>query len=101
MWKWIVEQVDLREDIHVNDLKVEFLKKHHFTKELISDCFFCEYDHLRDCAKCPACLVDPDFNCLSRVYGFSEKPQKFYRKLLELNDRRNAALKAKVNNDSE
>lgn len=107
MWKWIVEQIDDKKQLNDNNydnhfmphLKEEFLKKHHFTKKIESDCFFCEYSNRGcksfNCRKCPGIKVDPNFDCLDSSYHFMLNPQKFYRKLLRLNARRKAALRKK------
>jgi hypothetical protein len=97
MWKWIVEQIDDDTDnlCLTVCLKVDFLNKYHFKKEIKSDCFFCEYDDSRNgdnCNKCPGFLVDPTFSCMDPVYGFHRNPQLFYKKLLRLNARRNTTL---------
>ena len=85
MWKWIAEVYD--GIICVDDLKKQWLKKHRFIKDIYNSCFFCKYTDNKnnDCKNCPAVLVDEDFNCCSKEYGYSDKPKAFYAEILRLN----------------
>ncbi len=91
MWKWIAENYKNGDEI--DDLKIEWLKKHDIAEDEISvDCFFCEYCdgkcENRYGPRCPGVQVNRRFTCHSLTYGFRRKPVKFYQKLVELNKKR-------------
>jgi len=73
------------------------MENHGYSDEVInSACFFCEYkdenetDEDEDCAICPGVLVSPRFFCQNKSYPYDSKPRKFYKKLLQLNEKRKA-----------
>jgi len=90
MWKWIVEQVKKDKDADVDDLKAKWLKNHPRFGNIMSDCFFCEYDEQQEgfCLSCPGRLVDGNFNCADSTYSFQDEPIRFYHELLGLNKKR-------------
>lgn len=108
MWKWIDENYPKKPGFDkldlIIDLKNEWLDKNGIEDELNSDCFFCEYAERRwneeveqylniswnreICYYCPGKLVDKEFSCTSVSYNYTEKPHKFYQKLLSLNKKR-------------
>lgn len=93
-WEWIAEQACLeRGKVNVTALKHQWVNDHGFglTKTGVA-CFFCEYAGTADTrlckGKCPARLVEPNFDCMNKQYHYSNRPIQFYHKLLELNERR-------------
>ncbi len=97
MWKWISEVYN--GTFCVATLKEEWLADHRFTRDIDSDCFFCEYHvaqgggsrFYRDgsfCKHCPAGYVSKSFSCTNPTYNYGHKPKTFYRKLLELDKKR-------------
>ncbi len=95
MWKWVSENLpdgfseasgDMKQFV-IEALKREWLRKNHFTKSLLSDCFFCAYDrkHGNECDSCPAGLVKAGFHCLDWGYSYVNNPINFYERLVKLN----------------
>lgn len=98
MWKWVSENLpenfseldgDEKEKV-IEELKVKWLKDNKFTKTLVQDCFFCEYDkhHKDDCSTCPANLVESNFHCDDDLQSFRFNPKQFYIRLLILDAKR-------------
>jgi hypothetical protein len=89
------------EDVHkceyIGNAKSEWLHKNHFSGVRV-DCFFCEYAESIDggggvepvCEHCPAKKYDRKFDCENDAYYWYFRPQKFYKKLLSLNKKRNS-----------
>lgn len=101
MWKWIDKQIEKGPDLDVEELKEKWLRtkqKKYDVYDLISDCFFCEYDAQQDdscnCSFCPGKLISKSFKCIHTEYNYEYQPRKFYKKLLQLNEER---LKGKKN----
>jgi len=92
MWKWIAEEVKQEGTWDVYVLKIEWMYKHPQFGRIVAGCFFCQYDYEQGtaaCSQCPGRLVSKSFHCQDhKTYCFSEKPVKFYQKLLELNKKR-------------
>ena len=95
-WKWIIEQLDKGSD-ETNEnsvvlLKLKWAKQNGYENKISAACFFCEYVSRRglDCAtkECPGQLVSQQFQCENSSYAYYSKPRKFYKKLLELNEKR-------------
>lgn len=97
MWKWISEVYD--DTVGVGSLKIQWLDEHGFTRDIDSDCFFCEYQaihgggirHYRGkdfCEHCPGGYISKSFNCFCPNYHYGTKPKAFYAKLLELDTKR-------------
>lgn len=98
MWKWITET--WKPGMNVYYLKGQWLQAHDYEiKNIISDCFFCNYDvnHRKDeefeCSSCPGKLVSKRFNCCRLSYCHNIKPLKFYKKLLQLDAKRKSKIK--------
>ena len=96
MWKWTDEQIEEHgiDYAEENNLKRLWLKKQRFRRNIVLNCFFCDYackqggflNDLGNCPSCPGRLVRPNFHCEKREsYRWDEKPRKFYKKLVELN----------------
>ncbi len=91
MWKWIARKYN--DTVPVWDLKAEWLKKNRFTKDILCNCFFCQYAGTSpwgpNCKKCPGKLVNNRFSCEAYdSYHWRYKPKAFYRKLVELDKKR-------------
>jgi len=94
-WKWIVEQIEAGTELDVCDLKRQWMNKKGFKKHVIKDdCFFCEYVcqyEVHSCEdNCPGTQINKRFNCCASTYHYQRKPKLFYKKLLELNEKRKA-----------
>ena len=104
MWKWIVEQrqkeLDALDPVFL--LKRRWLNNNDYYG-ITNDCFFCKYAHKKDgygditipegsreikCSKCPGRLVAKRFSCQNMAYDWYFKPEKFYQKLLQVNQQR-------------
>ncbi len=95
MWKWVTEQKKARPFKSMRDLKIEWLAIHGFKRVILCNCFFCECAGEKgaepDCRKCPGKQVSRRFHCERySSYHWQNKPKAFYRKLLELDKKRNA-----------
>lgn len=94
-WKWTIKQLDKDTEKDVETLKEEWLKQHKYENDnnVENDCFFCEYATVicpkeTKCEDCPGQFVSKTFSCLRNRYHYYDKPHKFYKKLLELNEKR-------------
>ena len=87
MWRWIVKEWKEGRNLDIDTLKEQWLQKNDFGASLLSDCYFCNYDH-DGCNKCPGRLVLPSFNCWDDKYNFKRHPDKFLQKLEQLNKKR-------------
>lgn len=75
MWNWIADQIEQRSVVHplyLLILKKEYLKDTPYHKELIANCFLCEYSGI--CSdSCRHCPVIPEseqgIGCLGGLYG--------------------------------
>jgi len=90
MWKWIAEQKKQGRELDGEGLKAIWMEKYPRFGEIENNCFFCEYDTKRsgDCSNCPGKLVSKRFDCINITYDYYDKPIQFYRKLVELNEKR-------------
>jgi len=94
MWKWIAKETEEGSTLSIWDLKSQWLEEHGFSfKDLGSgtDCFFCEYNSQQegvDCKYCPGYLVSKSFHCYRMSYHHRNRPIQFYKKLVELNNKR-------------
>jgi hypothetical protein len=93
MWKWIVRwQKRLSVTPSVSELKVMWMEANGYKEdEILNDCFFCEYSNNQkgnNCTTCPGSLVSENFTCETNCVDWSIHPEKFYKKLLELNRKR-------------
>ena len=99
MWKWVVKEYDKKDkDWKVwgsgQDLKIDWIDEHPEYDYLADYCFFCEWSvkHRVDgeyfCSNCPGRMVNKKFDCLDDSYHYSRKPKKFYKKLLQLDEKR-------------
>ena len=71
MWNWIADQIEQAEEVlPVWLLKKQYLKSTPYYKELIADCFLCEYSGVcsDSCKHCPV-ISDDDSGCLGGLYG--------------------------------
>ena len=96
MWTWIVKEWR-RTNKRSLSLKAQWMDEHGFKDDITADCFFCEYNaqHRKEeagCVKCPARLIDPNFDCGNEEYDYEHHPDKFLNKIRALNRKR---LKAK------
>ena len=72
--------------------KFEWLRFNGYAEGSIrNNCFFCQSCKYY-CPKCPAALVETDFNCMDNSYGYAYYDGKFVTKLKELNKIRKATL---------
>lgn len=82
MWKEIKGRSDIPQ------AKAKWLNNNSFF-DVRANCFFCEFNERMDrCRRCPAVLVDSDFKCERIEYDYLSNPEKFYMKLVELNELR-------------
>jgi len=106
MWKWIDAEVQKRgrppfDARSIAPLKRTWLATHGYSeqKRPTYHCFFCEYALQRDglllgdkshhsCPACPGRLVSKKFRCEGVPYCWCSAPHEFYKKLLELNEKR-------------
>jgi len=97
MWKWIDKQIVKGTDLKTEKLKRKWLKtqqKKYKLDNLRMNCFFCEYGkqhkewYQHDCESCPGRLINRKFHCSNASYHYYDRPRKFYKKLLELNEKR-------------
>ena len=98
MWEWISmnlpkgfsEASNSMKEYVINSLKRQWLRENKFTKPLLNDCFFCEYDkkHGDACGHCPAGLVREKFHCTDYGLHFAHNPVAFYYHIAELDLRR-------------
>ncbi len=100
MSKWISENLpdgfsELSDDIKrsiIGHLKLQWLGENRFTRPLLNNCFFCEFnessDAPMDCEKCPAGLVKKGFCCMEEDFHYALNPINFYRRILKLSKRR-------------
>jgi len=97
-WRWIIKQRKKHSTKNINVLKGMWLEKHKFNL-VVSGCFFCGYCVTHEgwnssssssggCLICPGKKIDKTFDCQCLDYHFFYKPEKFYKKLLELNRKR-------------
>lgn len=92
MWKWVAEHYI--EGINtVEQLKEQWIEENGFRlKHTCSDCFFCDYSNRQkntNCSvSCPGTMVAPRFDCFNSAYHYDDKPEKFYQKLLKMNQKR-------------
>ena len=106
MWRWIIKKLRINPELDIEELKDEWLEKHYPQIDLMSSCFFCEYDYQRrlkskakrfwDCPFCPMRIVDKSlkaFCCLNTDFWYEKKPIAFYNKLVSLNRKRLAKRK--------
>lgn len=103
MWRSMARKVRAGDTRHAFDLKQEWLNDHGFDLSSMTDaCFFCQYakdntpkKRISTCSYCPACMVDPDFDCDRTDLSYSwDEVIGFYNKLVSLNRKR---LKGKKN----
>lgn len=94
MWKWIIEEIKRDKTQSIEGLKEKWLIKNKY-ENIFCDCFFCNYAYqqpLKDCEDmcdfCPGRLVSKRFNCFDSSYNHETKPLKFYKKLIQLNNKR-------------
>jgi len=102
MWKWIIGR---KSGGLITELKTEYLCEKNIRSGLKNNCFFCEYavqnggyadienKHRKAkyfvlCSQCPGYLVSKTFSCEGFKYTWYENPNKFYKKLLQLNQKR-------------
>jgi len=90
MWKWIAEQRRRDGSLPVNLLRLEWMEEHFLNGYILSDCFFCHYAAQFGglCDHCPGKLVSKRFDCGITSYNYNNKPIKFYKKIVELNEKR-------------
>lgn len=101
MWKWIVENYKKLE-LTIWNAKRKWLNENGYRNVKVKGaCFFCHYvargeDVKKGCFICPGALVDATFHCATfhSDYHWSNTPENFYHKLLELDKiRREGELK--------
>ena len=86
MWRWIAAMKAGGSRKWISTLKTQWLRENKVRIEGDHDCFFCEYNNMRNhCRNCPGKLVDFDFSCQDKAYQYSQKPIAFYKELLRLN----------------
>ena len=91
MWQWIAEQIENGSDVCVATLKHNWIDDHGMQDwDIFASCFFCQYDteNKGECQKCPAFMVDSEFDCMKGEYRYCGKPIAFYNKIVELNKKR-------------
>lgn len=115
MWKWIVENLPCSicrpASYEIEDLLIGMKQKwlHKIGKYegyIENECFFCQFaidkfaedrsisrstrqnDIFDYCKCCPGVLVQRSFSCQAKAYAWNMRPEKFYKKLLELNSKR-------------
>ena len=114
MWKWVINELSIRKDVHPRDLKGEWINRFYRKNDKIRhNCFFCQYvvnfigkdvyDKWEDCNYCPGRLIDSEFHCeLYRepdnkqdnkyyIHAFNEyywiaQPEEFYKKLQKMHE---------------
>jgi len=95
MWQWIAKEIEKDKYLDVIVLKRQWIQEHGFEDEYIkATCFFCEYNTQRNadgCEYCPGKLVSRAFECGRKSYNYKLKPEKFYERLVELNNKRQEA----------
>jgi hypothetical protein len=65
--------------------KYDWLEDNNYdSNDLILSCFFCTVVEC-ECAKCPARLIDSEFDCMCKEYDYAMYDGKFVTKLKELN----------------
>lgn len=93
LWRSVARRKRAGDKRSVEALKEEWIEKHWQGESPDYDCFFCEYDLCykykgERCGKCPARLVDRQFNCEDEDYDYKYYPIAFYNKLVSLNRKR-------------
>ena len=86
-WKWITEHL---EEGAVISLKYRWLMLHKPEYlNIKAGCFFCELVYQNDggCELCPGGMVSR-FHCGDITYNYNIHPRRFYRKLLQLDEKR-------------
>ncbi len=87
MWPDVVKAIIKDGRRTVDSAKRNWTKERGY-EEVLSDCFFCEYDSQKEssgnCEDCPAKLVDPDFDCRNDEYSYYERPEFFLAKIVSL-----------------
>ena len=87
MWRWVVEEWKKDNDIDVDELKEMWLEENDSDTSLKADCYFCERAGT-SCDKCPGKLVSKSFDCQYKKYHYLWHPDKFLKKLEQLNKKR-------------
>ena len=95
MWGWVSshlpegfsEASEGMKRFTIDTLKGIWLKENGFTKPLMNDCFFCDYDrkHGGDCNSCPPKLMRRDFHCTDKYSCYFADPTGFYLRVVKLN----------------
>ena len=90
MWKEMIEKYWKR-GMYGEELKRIYFRNHPKTKVPESKCYFCDFTqhHTENCNSCPGKIVDTRFNCLNVSYHYDDSPKAFYRKILQLDKKRN------------
>ncbi len=94
MWRWISENLPEKflefgceeKKKCIDRMKNKWLKDHKFTKPIMNNCFFCEYDkrHGNTCFSCPATKIDKSFHCGGNETSWRFNPVEFYHRILVL-----------------
>lgn len=99
-WKWVTDNLpegfleasEETKDFIIDHLKRDWLKDNKFKRNIVQDCFLCEYDkkYKGDCENCPAALAHPKkpFHCTDEGYNYAYEPINFYEELMDRNARR-------------
>ncbi len=97
-WEWVSgnlpegfsESSKQMKEFVIESLKRQWLRENKFTKPLLNNCFFCEYDkkHGDKCGHCPAGLVRKGFHCTDCPHHFAYSPVAFYDHIANLDSRR-------------
>lgn len=100
MWKWVHEnlpkgftKLTFDEKLAIlNGLKAQWVTKHRFTRQIIENCFFCDYARTRHgCVRsCPGGMVELGFHCnpSDEKYSWVHNPKGFYRRLVKFDAKR-------------
>ncbi len=65
------------------------INNNYYIFDICAYCFFCESTKVEDettCTRCPGRKVDREFSCFNKKHAFENKPIKFYKELLRLNE---------------
>lgn len=98
----MIKKLDAGSTEDIDELKEEWMEEKGYEDEVADNCFFCAYaeqqiqwtGHIGDsnfddrCPHCPGRQTSPRFNCLAKSYHYSDRPGKFYAKLLKVNEKR-------------